>query len=136
MQDLVGIVRREAEMTRALEGIERLWDRARRVGVTGLRDFNPGWHTALDLGSFGIRVNAVVPAEVMTPQYQKWLNNFKDPQGQLLSIAGKVPLGHRFTDVNEIAATTAFLLSANSGSITGQQVFVDGGYAHLDRGLT
>src|SRR5207244_3224438 len=51
MQDLVGIVRREAEMTRALEGIQRLWERARRVGVTGLRDFNPGWHTALDLAS-------------------------------------------------------------------------------------
>jgi len=34
-----------------LEGIERLWDRARRVGVTGHRDFNPGWHTALDLAS-------------------------------------------------------------------------------------
>ena len=91
---------------------------------------------ARKLSSHGIRVNAVVPAEVMTPQYEKWLNNFKDPQGQLRSIAGKVPLGHRFTDVDEIAATTAFLLSAKSGSITGQQVFVDGGYAHLDRGLT
>jgi succinate dehydrogenase / fumarate reductase flavoprotein subunit len=49
MQDLVGIVRREDEMLRALEGLGRLWERARRVGVTGNRDFNPGWHTALDL---------------------------------------------------------------------------------------
>jgi succinate dehydrogenase / fumarate reductase flavoprotein subunit len=49
MQDLVGIVRREDEMLRALEGLGKLWDRARRVGVTGNRDFNPGWHTALDL---------------------------------------------------------------------------------------
>ncbi len=51
MQSLVGIVRREEEMTRALEGLQRLWERARKVGVTGHRDFNPGWHTALDLTS-------------------------------------------------------------------------------------
>jgi succinate dehydrogenase / fumarate reductase, flavoprotein subunit len=49
MQDLVGIVRREDEMLRALDGLEKLWQRARRVGVTGHREFNPGWHTALDL---------------------------------------------------------------------------------------
>jgi succinate dehydrogenase / fumarate reductase, flavoprotein subunit len=49
MQDLVGIVRREDEMKRALDGLQKLWERARRVGVTGHREFNPGWHTALDL---------------------------------------------------------------------------------------
>ncbi len=49
MQDLVGIVREEAEMQRALEGIERLRERMRRVGVAGNREYNPGWHTALDL---------------------------------------------------------------------------------------
>ncbi|HVH13722.1 MAG TPA: fumarate reductase/succinate dehydrogenase flavoprotein subunit, partial [Longimicrobium sp.] len=49
MQDLVGIVRREEEMERALEGLERLKERASRVGVTGNREYNPGWHTALDL---------------------------------------------------------------------------------------
>ena len=51
MQNLVGIVRREDEMLRAVEGLARLNERARRVGVTGHRDFNPGWHTALDLRS-------------------------------------------------------------------------------------
>ncbi len=51
MQNLVGIVRREDEMLRALDGLARLNARARRVGVTGHRDFNPGWHTALDLRS-------------------------------------------------------------------------------------
>ncbi len=51
MQELVGIVRREEEMGRALEGLQRLWARARRVGVTGHREFNPGWHTALDLSN-------------------------------------------------------------------------------------
>src|SRR5262249_23575921 len=49
MQNLVGIVRREDEMRRALEGIARLRERAQRVGVSGNRNFNPGWHTALDL---------------------------------------------------------------------------------------
>src|SRR2546421_323058 len=49
MQDLVGIVRREDEMLRALEAIARLRERAGRVRVAGNRAFNPGWHTALEL---------------------------------------------------------------------------------------
>ena len=49
MQDLVGIVRTAPEMERALEGISRLRQRAARVGVPGHREYNPGWHTALDL---------------------------------------------------------------------------------------
>ncbi len=49
MQDLVGIVRREDEMQRALGTIEKLWQRYQCVGVPGNRDYNPGWHTALDL---------------------------------------------------------------------------------------
>jgi succinate dehydrogenase / fumarate reductase flavoprotein subunit len=49
MQDLVGIVRREDEMQKAVDGIEKLWDRAKKVGCAGNRDYNPGWHTALDL---------------------------------------------------------------------------------------
>ena len=49
MQDLVGIVRREDEMRRALDAIAALNARATRVGVTGHREYNPGWHTALDL---------------------------------------------------------------------------------------
>ncbi|MBA3883223.1 MAG: fumarate reductase/succinate dehydrogenase flavoprotein subunit [Chthoniobacterales bacterium] len=49
MQDLVGIVREEDEMLRALAGIAELRARAGKVGVMGNREFNPGWHTALDL---------------------------------------------------------------------------------------
>jgi succinate dehydrogenase / fumarate reductase flavoprotein subunit len=49
MQNLVGIVRTEAEMQRALGELAKLWDRARRTRVTGNREYNPGWHTALDL---------------------------------------------------------------------------------------
>jgi succinate dehydrogenase / fumarate reductase flavoprotein subunit len=60
MQDLVGIVRREDEMRRALEGIGALWERARAVGVPGNREYNPGWHTALDL------VNLLTVSEAIT----------------------------------------------------------------------
>ncbi len=49
MQDLVGIVRNEGEMRQALEGLQGLWERSRRVPVDGNREYNPGWHTALDL---------------------------------------------------------------------------------------
>ena len=49
MQHNVGIVRDESEMQAALVHLQTFWERARKVGVTGTRDFNPGWHTALDL---------------------------------------------------------------------------------------
>ena len=49
MQDLVGIVRTETEMEQALEGLKKLRARAANVSVSGNVDFNPGWHTALDL---------------------------------------------------------------------------------------
>ena len=51
MQDLVGIVRQEKEMLQALERIEQLKTRAQRVGVSGNREYNPGWHTAIDLNN-------------------------------------------------------------------------------------
>ena len=51
MQDLVGIVRNESEMQRALDGLGPLRERASRVGVGGHREYNPGWHAALDLHS-------------------------------------------------------------------------------------
>jgi succinate dehydrogenase / fumarate reductase, flavoprotein subunit len=49
MQDLVGIVRKESEMARALDNLRALWQRAAISGVPGNREYNPGWHTALDL---------------------------------------------------------------------------------------
>src|SRR5207249_4769888 len=59
MQDLVGIVRREEEMRRALDGVEKLKARAERVHVDGNREYNPGWHTALDLGNLMVVAEAV-----------------------------------------------------------------------------
>src|SRR2546421_7586615 len=49
MQDNVGIVRIESEMQHAVEELKKIKERADRAGVTGHREFNPGWHTALDL---------------------------------------------------------------------------------------
>ncbi len=91
---------------------------------------------AAELLSFGIRVNAVIPAEVMTPLYQQWLAKHKNPQEKLERIVSKIPLGKRMTTAEEIAATVVFLLSDKSGHTTGQHLFVDGGYVHLDRALT
>jgi L-fucose dehydrogenase len=91
---------------------------------------------AAELLPYGIRVNAVVPAEVMTPLYRQWLDSFPDPEAKLKNIIGKIPLGKRMTSPEEIAAMVVFLISAQAGHITGQQIFVDGGYAHLDRALT
>jgi succinate dehydrogenase / fumarate reductase flavoprotein subunit len=64
MQDLVGIVRREEEMSRALTTIAGLKARAARVAVQGNREFNPGWHTALDLKSMLLVSEAITRAAI------------------------------------------------------------------------
>jgi len=91
---------------------------------------------AAELLPYGIRVNAVVPAEVMTPLYRQWLDSFPDPDAKIKNIIGKIPLGHRMTTPEEIAAMVLFLISGQAGHVTGQHIFVDGGYSHLDRALT
>ena len=91
---------------------------------------------AAELLPYSIRVNAVIPAEVMTPLYQQWLESFPDPQEKLRSVVAKIPLDRRMTSPDEIAAMVAFLISVQAGHITGQHLFVDGGYVHLDRALT
>jgi L-fucose dehydrogenase len=90
---------------------------------------------AVELLPAGIRVNAVVPAEVMTPLYREWLSSFPDPEGKLKAITARIPLGQRMTTPEEIAATVVFLLSPRSAHTTGQHVVVDGGYTHLDRAI-
>jgi L-fucose dehydrogenase len=92
---------------------------------------------AAELLPFGIRVNSVLPAEVLTPLYKRWLDTRDDPAGALKAITDHIPLGHRMTESSEIAAMTVFLLSpTQSGHTTGQHLVVDGGYTHLDRTLT
>ena len=91
---------------------------------------------AAELLSCGIRVNALVPAEVITPLYKQWVSTFPNPEEKLAHIVSKIPLGKRMTQPSEIAAMVLFLISSQASHITGQHVFVDGGYTHLDRALT
>ena len=91
---------------------------------------------AVELLPYGIRANAVVPAEVMTPLYEQWLSKFPDPEAKLKTITAKIPLEKRMTTPDEIAAMVVFLISAQATHITGQHMYVDGGYVHLDRALT
>jgi succinate dehydrogenase / fumarate reductase flavoprotein subunit len=64
MQSNVGIVRNEAEMQAALEKLKSLAERASRAGVEGHREFNPGWHTALDLKNLMIVSEAITRAAI------------------------------------------------------------------------
>jgi len=91
---------------------------------------------AVELLPYGIRVNTVIPAEVMTPLYRSWLDTFPEPEKKLNLILSKIPLEKRMTTSGEIAAMVVFLLSDRSSHTTGQHLFVDGGYVHLDRSLT
>ncbi|GAA4316267.1 SDR family oxidoreductase [Compostibacter hankyongensis] len=91
---------------------------------------------AVELLDSGIRVNAVIPAEVWTPLYDNWIHSLPDPETKLASIISKIPLGHRMTTSEEIAHTTIFLLSEKSSHTTGQILYVDGGYTHLDRAVS
>lgn len=90
---------------------------------------------AASLRDWGVRVNAVIPAEVMTPLYEKWLATFDNPEEKLSEITRRIPLGQRMTAAEEIADTVVFLLSDRASHTTGQWLFVDGGYTHLDRAL-
>ncbi|TRZ78695.1 MAG: SDR family oxidoreductase [Chitinophagaceae bacterium] len=90
---------------------------------------------AVELLKYGIRVNAVVVAECYTPLYEKWIQTLPNPTQKLADIQAKIPLGNRFTTQEEIANTVAFLLSDKSSHTTGQLIYVDGGYVHLDRAL-
>lgn len=90
---------------------------------------------AVELLPYQIRVNALVPAEVYTPMYASWIQSFPDPKQKLAEISSRVPLENRMTTAEEIAAMALFLLSEKASHITGQHIFVDGGYTHLDRAL-
>jgi len=90
---------------------------------------------AVELLPYGIRVNAVIVAECYTPLYDKWIKTLPDPEGTLEKIIDKIPLEKRMTTPEELAAMTLFLLSDVSSHTTGQLIYVDGGYTHLDRAI-
>jgi len=90
---------------------------------------------ALELLPYSIRVNAVIVAECYTPLYDRWIKTFPDADKKLEGIVANIPLENRMTTAEEIANMVAFLLSSKSSHTTGQLIFVDGGYTHLDRAL-
>ncbi len=90
---------------------------------------------AVELLKYNVRVNAVIVSESYTPAYEKWIKTLANPEEKLREIESKIPLGNRMTQPGEIANTVAFLLSTRSSHTTGQLLFVDGGYVHLDRAL-
>ena len=72
---------------------------------------------------YGVRSNAIVVSECWTPLYANW-------------ITDKIPFERRFTTIEEIANTAVFVISSLSSHTTGQWIYVDGGYVHLDRALS
>ena len=67
--------------------------------------------------------------------YKNWIKRFPQPEEKLNEIVSRIPLGRRMTTPEEIAAMALFLISHQAGHITGQHLYVDGGYVHLDRAL-
>ena len=104
---------------------------AAKAGLLGL---TREWAAAL--APHGVRVNAVLPAEVLTPMYERWVQSQPDPASAIRRIADRVPLGRRMTTADEIADLVVFLVSDRSSHTTGQWLHPDGGYVHLDRVLT
>lgn len=104
---------------------------AAKGGINGL---TREW--SVDLATDGIRVNAVIPAETWTPLYEKCIASMPNPESAKNDIQRLIPLGRRFTTSQEIADMVVFLASPRSSHTTGQIIYVDGGYTHLDRKCT
>ncbi len=109
-------------------------------GTSGYASANGGRNAltrewAVELLPYSIRVNSVIVAECFTPLYARWIGTFSDPEKKLKEITAKIPLENRMTTAEEIANMVVFLLSGRSSHTTGQLIYVDGGYTHLDRAL-
>ena len=103
---------------------------ASKGGVLGL---TREWAVALI--KEGIRVNAIIIAESWTPAYDTWIKTLENGEEKLQGIVKKIPLENRMTTPEEIADACLFTISDRSSHTTGQFIFVDGGYVHLDRSL-
>ena len=91
---------------------------------------------AVELLKYGIRVNSIVVAECWTPLYESWISTLPNPEQKRKEIEAKIPFGNRMTTTEEIANIAVFLLSDRSSHTTGQLIYVDGGYVHLDRAIS
>ena len=88
MQDLVGIVRTESEMRRALDVVAELRQRAARVGVPGNREYNGGWHTALDLANLLTVSEAITRAAIERKESRG--GHFRDDHPEKVDAFGKL----------------------------------------------
>jgi succinate dehydrogenase / fumarate reductase, flavoprotein subunit len=98
MQNLVGIVRRDGEMTRALDGLNKLRERAQKVVVYGHREYNPGWHTAIDLKhlltvSEAITRSAIERKESRGGHYRDDFPSRDPGEGKINIVISKAPDG-------------------------------------------
>jgi succinate dehydrogenase / fumarate reductase flavoprotein subunit len=98
MQELVGIVRRQGEMEQALAGLEKLKERAAKVAVAGNREYNPGWHTALDLHNLLTVSEAIARAAIDRKESRgaHFRDDYpdKDPAaGKVVTVLKKAPDG-------------------------------------------
>jgi succinate dehydrogenase / fumarate reductase, flavoprotein subunit len=94
MQSRVGIVRREEEMARALDALAKLRERSRKVAVAGHREYNPGWHTALDLNhlltvSEAITLSALERKESRGGHFRDDFPNKDAPSGKMNIVVYK-----------------------------------------------
>jgi succinate dehydrogenase / fumarate reductase flavoprotein subunit len=98
MQDLVGIVRTETEMARGLDSVLKLKDRAKKVRADGHREYNPGWHTALDLRNLmivseAIARSALARKESRGAHFREDFPNKDDAFGKVNHVIAKAPDG-------------------------------------------
>lgn len=105
MQDLVGIVRNEKDMLRAQEALERLKTRAAQVGADGNREYNPGWHTALELENL-LTVSEAITRSALTRKESRgghFREDFpeKDPESARFNIVVRKGPGGEMQVVRE-----------------------------------
>jgi succinate dehydrogenase / fumarate reductase flavoprotein subunit len=98
MQNNVGIVRTESEMKSTLEQLKIFWERANRAGVTGHREFNPGWHTALDLKNLltvseAVALAALERRESRGAQFREDYPNKEERFSKVNTMVSKAPDG-------------------------------------------
>ena len=90
---------------------------------------------AVALAADEIRVNCVMPAECLTDQYEQFFQSQSNPEATRKAVGDLVPLGRRLTTPEEVAQTIVFVASGKASHTTGQFIFVDGGYTHIDRAV-
>jgi succinate dehydrogenase / fumarate reductase, flavoprotein subunit len=103
MQNLVGIVRREEEMQQALEGLKQLQQRANRAAVAGNREYNSGWHTALDLPHL-LTVSEIITCAAIERKESRGAH-FRDDYPSRDEIDGRCNIVVRRSDSGEMQLT-------------------------------